>query len=35
MNKSRDFIRAPLEGDISRDIFPAVLSGVINRKIII
>jgi hypothetical protein len=23
-----------MEGDISRDIFPVVLSGVINRKII-
>jgi len=34
MDESRYFIRALLEGDICRDIYPAVLSGVINRKII-
>jgi hypothetical protein len=30
----RYFIWTPLEGDICRDIFPVVLSGMINRKII-
>jgi hypothetical protein len=34
MDDSRYFIKAPLEGVICRDIFPAGLSGVINRKII-
>jgi len=34
MDESRYFMKAPLEGDICRGIFPAVLSGVINRKII-